>query len=407
MRYRFLIILIIVSTSLLGNSIFSFEGMPVQYYGNDVYGLGMGETGSADLFRINPNFTNPSISISTNKVLFSTAVSMGYMWYKDDQGNKFRDDGLYFPYFTIAVPIRNHRFAFSFNTTSSGNLENERITTWESSFGDTLEYTEINRLSSNIYKADAIYSFKNPYINFGIALNYYIGHRIRYWKLDFDDIDYTDAKYEIEKTFKNPGFSLGMSKKYGNISFGAVYSSFAKLEGETKFKYGHAPYADTLDLADDFLFEVPQKISGGITWKFLEKYKASFDAYYEIWEETNSYKNNSYKFGFGLAYDPLSGYGMWYERIPLRIGGYIRELPFEKNNEKIMEQALTFGFSIPLKSPNKKIELALKYLTRGDVDKHGISDKSLIFSFGITGFDIFKKRPKKIEHRDIPKEDRR
>ena len=99
MRYRFLIILIIISTSLLGNSIFSFEGMPVQYYGNDVYGLGMGETGSADLFRINPNFTNPSISISTNKVLFSTAVSMGYMWYKDDQGNKFRDDGLYLPSF--------------------------------------------------------------------------------------------------------------------------------------------------------------------------------------------------------------------------------------------------------------------------------------------------------------------
>ena len=75
------------------------------------------------------------------------------------------------------------------------------------------------------------------------------------------------------------------------------------------------------------------------------------------------------------------------------------------NSEKIIEKAVTFGSSIPLKSPNKKIEFAVTYITRGDVDKHGLSDESLMFSFGITGFDIFKKRYKRIEHREIPKAD--
>jgi hypothetical protein len=395
-----------IAVILSGNSIFSFDGMPLEYYGNDVYGIGMGETGSADLFRINPNFHNPSIATTTNNVLFSTATSLGYMWYRDSYDNEFRDDGMYLPYFTMAIPISNNRFVFSFNSVASGNIENVKECEFLNSYGDTLQYSQINRLSTSLYKADISYAYKSPFVNFGAAMNYYLGHRIRYWNLDFEDADYTDAKYEIEKIYKNPGFTIGLSKKIGKVSLGAAYSTHVKLTGDVTYKYGHTPYADTLSLDDEFLFEVPAQISGGITWKFLEKYKTSFDAYYQMWSETEDHDKNTIKLGLGLAYDPLSGYGSWYEKIPLRIGGYYRELPFEVNNEKIIEQAFTFGTSIPLKSPNKKIEFAVTYTTRGDVDKHGLSDKSLMFSIGITGFDIFNKRYKRIKDREIPKADR-
>ncbi len=404
MKYKLMIMFLLTAVLLTGNSIFSFDGMPLEYYGNDVYGVGMGETGSADLFRINPNFHNPSLAATTNNVLFSTATSLGYMWYKDSDNNEFRDDGIYMPYFAMAIPIKNHRFAFSFNSIASGNIENSKELEFIS-FNDTLQYSEINRLSTSLYKADMVYAYKSSIVNIGVAMNYYLGHRIRYWKLDFEDNDYTDAKYEIEKIYKNPGFSVGLSKKIGKVSLGAAYSSHVKLEGGITYKYGHTPYADTLSLVDDFLFEVPAQLSGGITWKFMEKYKASLDGYYQIWQDTESYDKNTLKFGLGFAYDPLSGYGSWYEKIPLRIGGYYRELPFDVNNEKIIEKAFTFGSSVPLKSPNKKIEFAVTYTMRGDVDKHGLSDESLMFSFGITGFDIFKKRYKRIEHREIPKAD--
>ena len=406
MKYRLLISLLIITSALLGNSIFSFEGMPLQYYGNDVYGMGMGDTGAADLFRINPNFSNPSIVTSTNKVLFSTAVSMGNVWYEDAENNSFRDDGMNLPYFQIAVPILDHRFAFSFNSVASGDIENERNTFFETSAGDTLFYSETNKLSSSLFKAEGLYAFKNPIVNIGIGATYYLGHRIRYWKCDFGDVSITDTKYEIEKTFKNPGYSIGLSKKIGKVSLGATYSNHVKLEGETKFKFDHDPWSNTIDHSDDYLFEVAPSISGAVTVKFLERFKASFDAHYDMWEDTELYDKNTLKAGLGLAYDPLSGYGKWYERIPVRIGGYIRELPFEANNEKIMEQVVTFGSSIPLKSANKKIEIAVQYLTRGNIDDNNLSDSSLMFTFGITGFDIFKKRPKKIEHREIPKADK-
>jgi len=405
MKYKITAVLLLISALLAGNSIFSFNGMPLEYYGNDVYGMGMGETGSADLFRINPNFHNPSLTSTTNNVLFSTATSLGYIWYKDQANNKFRDDGIYMPYFNLAVPIKDHRFAFSFNSVASGDIDNVVQCDPIISFGDSLQYSEVNRLSSSLYKADVIYAHKNEFANIGISMNYYLGHRIRYWKLDFEDDELEDAKYEMEKLYKNPGFTVGISKKTGNISIGATYSSHIKLEGDVTYKYDHTPYADTLNLVDDFLFEVPAQVSAGFTWKLLEKYKISVDSHYQMWEETEVYSKNTFKLGVGFAYDPLSGYGSWYEKIPLRIGGYYRELPFDVNDEKIIEKAITFGSSIPLKSPNKKIEFAVTYLTRGDVDTHGISDESLMFSFGITGFDIFKKRPKRIEHREIPKAD--
>jgi len=388
-----------VVISLTGNSIFSFEEMPVKYYGTDVYGLGMGETGSADLFRINPNFSNPSMLASTNKVLFSTAVSLGYIWYEDSE-NKFRDDTLDFPYFSLAVPLKNHRLGFSFNSISSGNLDVKTEEISVTDFGDTLNYTSGNQVISNLYSADFIYSLKNRYLNLGISLNYYLGHRFQSWNLEFEDDDYEDAEYRLEKTFKNQGFSIGISKKIGDFSFGSSYSSAVKFDVSKIYEFNHYPYADTLNLEN---FEIPAEISGGLTYKFLNKYKASFGFNYEMWENTILYEKNSLKLGFGIGYDPLSGYGEWYNQIPLRIGGYLRELPFEKNEHKIMENALTCGIAIPLKSPDKKIEISVKYLTRGNVEKHDLADRSLMLTIGVTGFDIFKKKSRKTAPRDIPK----
>ncbi|MCF7857863.1 MAG: hypothetical protein K9N07_00860 [Candidatus Cloacimonetes bacterium] len=405
MKYKLIVIFMMITVCLLANSVFSFKGMPIEYYGNDVYGMGMGETGTADLFRINPNLHNPSIAATTNNVLFSTGASLGYMWYKDSNKNEFRDDGLYLPYFTLTVPVANNRFAFSYNSVASGNIKNTIMREFPT-FNDTLQYSEVNRLSTSLYKADIAYALKSSIINFGISLNYYLGHRIQYWKIDFEDTDYQDTKYEIEKIYKNPGFTLGFSKKIRNFSLGAAYSTHAKLEGDTFYKYGHVPYADTLDLKDNYLFEVPAQLSGGVTLKLLAKYKASLDGYYQMWNDTDAYEKNTLKLGLGLAYDPLSGYGSWYEKIPVRLGAYYRELPFEVNNQKIIEKAVTFGTSVPLKSPNKKIEFAVSFISRGDIDKHGLSENSLMFSFGITGFDVFNKRVKKIGHREIPKADK-
>ena len=139
-KMSFLIMMIIV-LNIWGNSIFSFDGMPLTYYGDDVYGQGMGDTSLSDLFRINTNYQNPANAVTANKVIFSTATTFGYQWYMDgDDG--YRDNGLIFPYFSLSVPIRNHKFAFSYNSYMAGNLQNEQNLSWTSDDGTQYNYID-------------------------------------------------------------------------------------------------------------------------------------------------------------------------------------------------------------------------------------------------------------------------
>ncbi|MFO7896563.1 MAG: hypothetical protein R6U84_06505 [Candidatus Cloacimonadales bacterium] len=401
MRYKFMIAFLLITLALSANSIFSFQGMANQYYGNDLYSSGMGDAGINDLFRINTGYRNPSMLASSNIVIFSTAVSSGFQNYYDDNDNSFRDDGFFLPYFTASFPILQHRFGLKYSLLSSGNLDTFSENTLVSDDDEEFAYTEQNSIISNVYQIDLAYAWKNRFLNLGIAGNYYIGHRINYWEFDFEDATLLDSEYERTELFKNPGFTVGISKRLEKFSMGLAYSNPVELKGDITFAYDHPPYEDEL-ASPDFFLEVPAKISAGVTWKFAETFKLHADAHLEMWEDTKSYEENSTKFAAGLSYDPLSGYGKWYESIPLRSGFSYRKLPFQINNSQINELKASFGLSIPLQSPNKRIDLAVEYLTRGDSAEHGFSEDSLMFSIGVTGFDIFSRRPKKIAPRDIP-----
>ena len=397
MKSILLILGVLFSVSIFANSIFSFDGMPEKNYGADIYSAGMGDCGAADLFRVNANFSNPSIATSTNKVMFSTGGELGYFWYTNSNNN-FRDDGLVLPYFSIAVPIQNHRFGFSFNSISSGNLQTEGTI----SFQDSINYTLTNTIKSNLFKTSILYAHKNNFANLGISIDYYLGHRTRSWQLDFEDDGFTDAKYEHEKIFKNVGFTAGISKRAKNFAYGLSYSSQVKLGGDEYFKFDHYPEVDTLYL-DPQSFVTPAEISNSFTFKFSKHFKTSVDFNYELWDNTDLSSENTYRVGCGFAFEPSRSENKWYRRIPLRFGGYYRELPFKINDKIILEKAVTFGLTIPLKFSDKKIDIAVKYLTRGNIEKHDVEDNALTFSFGITGFDIFGKRVRKTAPREIPK----
>lgn len=386
---------LLVFQVILGNSIFSFEGMPSAHFGNDTYGLGMGSTGFGDLFRIGTNYQNPAMLATANKVIFSTAVRMGYLWYLENEGAGYRDEELHFPYFTFAFPVYKHRFGILYQPYLSGLLRNEKMREGEYS------YKEVNRISETVNKISLSYAYRFEAINIGFAMNYFLGHQIRYWEMDFSDSAINNAKYEKENSFKNIGFSAGISKKKETFSWSIAVQSGSILKGNSIYRFNFTPGADTLQ-TNKKLFEVPEILSFGYTQRLPKHFKLSAEMHYEFWKRTDFYEKNSYKIGLGTSYDPVSGYGKWYERIPLRIGGYYRLLPFTKNNSKIEEKAFTWGFSIPFVAPEKQLDFACEYILRGDADIHGVRDKILYFSIGINGFDIFSRRPKKTAPREIP-----
>ncbi len=387
--------LLIISLLLYGNSAFSFDGLPNAHFGNDSYGLGMGSTGFGDLFRIGTNYQNPAMLANANKTIFSTAVRMGYLWYLDEAGAGYRDEEIHFPYFTFSFPAYKHRFGIVYQPYLSGLLRNEKMR------DDEYSYKEINRISEIVNKISLAYAYRFDYINIGMSIHYFLGHQIRYWELDFTDSSFQDAKYEKEKSFQNAGFSFGLSQKKETFSWSLAFQSGSLLDGDSIYRFNFTPGADTLQ-TEEKLFEVPGILSFGYTQRLPKQLKISTEFHYELWKRTDFYEKNSYKIGFGTSYDPISGYGKWYERIPLRIGAYYRLLPFTKNNTKIAEKAITWGFTIPFVATEKQLDFACEYILRGDENTHGVRDKILYFSIGINGFDIFTRRPKKTAPREIP-----
>jgi len=379
------------------NSSFSFDGYPLQTYSYDAYASGLGLAGYGDLFRINTSSGNPSLTTTSNNVAFASAVSFGYAWYSDADGRSYRDDALVFPYFSAIVPIRRSRFAINLSSIASGNYE----AVHSENSGD-IGYTETSKVQANIYAAELAYAYKHPFVNVGLAASYYVGGRIRYSKLDFDDSSYMDSRYEATYKYENLGFTVGLSRKFEQFSLGAAYRAKTELKGDADLQ----TIFSEEDIGDAD-FTIPAMISGGGAWKMNDRFRACVDVNYELWADTDDYEDpsNTYKVSAGIAYDPLWGYGEWYERIPVRVGGYYRTLPFQKNGASIDEKSASFGFSVPLLTPDKKLQFGVQFTMRGDKEKNLVQDKTVMFTFGALGFDIFKKRKKLIEHRDIPKAD--
>jgi hypothetical protein len=412
MKVKFLLLVFLTGVYLLANSVFAPLGTPLHNYSNDVYGLGMGGTGISDLYRINCNQDNPSLMVTANKVTLSTAVNMGYYWYKSDT-ESFKDDAMYLPYFTLSVPVKNHRVGISLSSLYSGNLYTGKSGI-SFTAGDSLEYDEIIRKTEDVFRTSLHYAFKNRYMNLGFSVIYYFGNQLNYWSLDYNNSSYTDSKYEYEKNYSGLGYKLGISRSFGDLSIGASYEPSVDLSGDLIYRYNFGNEQDTLQ-SNEKLYSIPENINAGITYQFSNTLKLNVEGNLTNWSGTDleyeddnnniSKYSDSWRIGSGISYDPVAGYGKWYERIPFRLGGSISKLPFKYDAEEINEMTMTAGSTMQLDSPGRKLDFALRYIYRGNSDHSGYRDESLQLIIGVTGFDIFKKTPKRTGERDIPKVD--
>lgn len=410
MKISYTLILLLAVLLLSANTVFAPYGMPLRSYGNDVYGMGMGDTGIGDVTRINCNQENPSLMVTVNKVTVSTAASLGYFWYKNE-ATSFKDDELYLPYFTLFVPVKSHRIGISLNSVSSGNLDTAKEDII-SAIDSELSYDEIIRKREDLFKTSFHYAWKNPYLNMGASMSYYFGNQTNYWSLDFDDSNYTDTKYEYEKIYSGINYKLGLNRQIGSFSLGLSWEPSAELEGSYRFRYNYGSEVDTL-ANEENLFTVPENIGVGISYNFTRSMKFNLDGYFINWSDTETayikengerdFYDSIWRIGGGISYDPVLGYGKWYTNIPFRFGASYSQLPFQMNEEELNEISLTAGSTIQLDAPGRKLDFALKYVYRGNNGHSGYRDESLQLVIGVTGFDIFKQRRKRTQERDIPK----
>lgn len=402
MRLNFAIIIMAIVFAILsvplwgGNSIFSYLGTAWQHYGNDIYGMSMGDVGVSDVFRKNTGFGNPAIMGAANRTLFSTGILFGWTSYKSggETERTFRDQSLDFPYFSVTIPVNNHHFGFQFNSLASGVVQNE--TTF---MADSLTILEKHSIDRYIYRADLMYALHYRYFNLGVGVNYYLGHDIRRF---FQDGGYGvfNTSEKLERNYKNPSGSIGFTAERENMSLGAVYSHESNLKGELVRSSIH----ETENLGT-VRYSIPSQLTAGYTYKYKDEYKVSTDYTLSLWESAkySEYEHNSWKIGLGLAHEPKADTRRTIlGQMPKRCGLYYRTLPFEANGNSVTETAVSAGLTIPIKQSENRLDIGIQYLWRGNVDEHNLQDRSLMFMFGVTGFDILTKAFSRSAPREIP-----
>lgn len=402
MKFNFVIlcmtiVLVMLTSSLWsGNSIFSFYGTPWQYYGNDMYGMTMGDVGSSDIFRKNTGYGNPAILGASNRTLFSTGMMFGWTGYKSDDGTQqtYRDNSLDFPFFSLGIPVNNHHFGFQFNSLASGVVENEMTFVV-----DSLSVTEKQSIDRYIYRADILYAFHYRYFNVGAGFNYYFGHDIRRF-FQNGEFGIFNTSERLERSYKNPSGTVGFTGSFQNVALGFVYSHECDLEGDMVRSSIH----ETENLGT-IKYSIPTQITTGLTVKLKDEYKLSADYSLQFWKNAKyaEYENNSYKLAVGFAHEPKQGTrNTFLGKLPKRFGISYRKLPFEANDNPVTETSVSTGVTLPIKLSENRLDIGLQYTWRGNVDENNLQDRSLMFMFGITGFDILSKAFSRSAPRDIP-----
>ncbi|MBM4403302.1 MAG: hypothetical protein FJ042_02780 [Candidatus Cloacimonetes bacterium] len=378
-----------------GNSVFSSMGFPYQYYGADAYGLTMGETGLADVFRKNTGYANPAMHNLSNKMLISTGLMFGYSYYEmaNGEGAGYTDNSLDLPFFSISAPFRKHRLGLQFNSYASGNLRNElRI--------DSLGIVEKHEFDKYIYRADVVYSYNLGRLKLGISGNYLFGHDDHYFTQE-GQFGVFNTKEILRRNFKNPTVTAGILTHWERWSMGAYYTAGTVLKGDLVRSSIHET-----ESAEDYEYELPPHIAAGVTVIPVPTVKISADIHYDPWStvDENRYEN-SYRIAIGVAYEPVWEIGSSaLSAVPWRMGASYRRLPFhDKDSNTIAEYSVSCGMSLPLSRDANQIDLGFIALRRGALSSNTLQETSLMFVVGITGFDILTREPTRTAPRYIPK----
>ncbi|PKN75884.1 MAG: hypothetical protein CVU49_00505 [Candidatus Cloacimonetes bacterium HGW-Cloacimonetes-2] len=401
MKKTFLILGVLVTLSGLfaGNSIFSYDGYPVQFWGRDIYSMGMGDTGASDMFRINNGYANPAMHNDNNLTYFSTGLILGYTRYKSEteaQGKRsFTDNSLDLPYFSMSVPLKKHRIGFQFNSYASGLVTNQ-TSFYDSTLASTI--TEQQSMDRYLYRGDLVYSFRHGGWSMGVSGNYYFGHETRSFVQNSGSGNF-DTREQLIKSYKNPTATFGIIRSFKKLSLGINYTLPVTLRGDQTRTSIHET-----ETSENASFELPSQLCASLTALPLRHIKLSTDLNYEDWSKAGANYGEAYKLGLGIAYEPVqeefdAGWG----RLPYRAGISYRKLPFkDSDGNEINELGLSAGLTIPLKNNGNRFDLGFQYTKRGSLGTNGLEDQAFMMLFGFTGFDVLSKAPDRKAPREIP-----
>lgn len=401
-KYFIFVVLILIVSVAYANSIFSKKGFVETSYGLDNFSLGMGNTGIATIFRRNFSMSNPALNSTMYKAGFFTQIRVENIEYKiaDASFDKYTTN---FPETKIIVPlIKNTILGFDLQQKYRYGLE----TLSSDSLTDIGNYDATTSLKGSVNQLGVSITRKIKKLSMGFKLGLNYGSKYSGLNIDFADSDLLDYDSNYERIMKGMNFTFGFTYPISKFSLAGFYESALDLESDNTEKVDFEDDSDYDYVSEDNSdYTLPSQLGLGVGVEINKElyFETNFRA--RFWEDATSNNMNDRNTKFisaGLSFIPYSHESL----IPLRLGGYYRELPCMENGNYVNEKALTLGFDVPLDFKKQgKISVALNYGTRGNISENKKEDTFFGFSVGFQSFDRWLNPQNYSREKEIPKAD--
>lgn len=217
------------------------------------------------------------------------------------------------------------------------------------------------------------------------------------------------TKLSNNETYKSVLFSISVAHKVtfnekNEMNFGLTYRDSGQLKGsknsylsrylENNFTQVGSPIP--ISSEESILFNLPKKISFGISYGLIDKYRIGLDINLANWssnEFNNTSIQNTQEFILGGEITPdsrnITSYLM---RVTYRFGVNYGKLPYLVQNYSINEFGINFGASFPVAGLST-LDFAIKFGERGTIENGLINESFTQIVLGLTiNEKWFKKR---------------
>lgn len=384
---------VIAGSSLSANSYFSKYGLGLsRQFAGSAY-LGAGNAGVAAFSPLVLQYYNPAaISYLTRTRFEGTFLYEKAEVTTSNSSGKISDSG--FNTIHIGIPMtRGYALSFGLMPYSVLNYR------FESQGTDSL-YTSKLTGSGGIERGFLRLAGRiGNRVAWGAGMDVYFGRLEHTWNVAFVGTNFrnTDDVTSIS--------AVGMGAHFGTlvhvnekISVGAVWTS---------------PTSLSIKKQVDYAFRTENDISEGTAkTPFVQEYGLNFrpspsvmvlaDISMANWgsvstkDALGANTTNTFRYAAGIDVNPSKKlYDSFFKKVSYKLGFNAGTLPFlDVKGEKVQEQYVTAGISIPYNAFNSMLDMSFEYGTRGTLDKNIAEEKVFRFVFGIASGERWFVRPK-------------
>ena len=201
-------------------------------------------------------------------------------------------------------------------------------------------------------------------------------------------------------TYKSILFSVALAHKMKinethEINFGITYQHPGQLEGSKDAFLSRYIENSVLQVGspmpisneEAITFDLPKKLSFGISYGLIDKYKIGLDINLANWTSNgsnNTLVQNTQEFILGGEVTPDSrNITNYLKRVTYRFGFNYGKLPYLVQNNSINEFGINFGASFPVAGLST-LDLAIKFGERGTIENGLVNESFMQIVLGLT-----------------------